>query len=212
MAAANTPKGDRFPENRRDEDDAGAAFVLESKGNSLTHSSSLFIYIVWTEQFFVLSNQMMASSWIVLMWSEVYTCFASSWLIIMSCFILIEYRWMVARGFSLNDGDRRANDTDAAVRVQRNGMGSWGVLPHCDGCRHFLLLLPYVEGAWTLRKLRSPPHPFPGTRRRRLRWLLLMQPWLVWVYRIKGMFVVGFDVPSLRIKPFLFFSLIFSFL
>lgn len=94
--------------------------------------------------------------------------------------IWIIYRSMVACRFSFNDGDRRAIDIDVAVCVQRIRMGTWILLPYNHGCCYLLCLLSNVQSSWTLRKFRSPPYPFPGTCRRRLRWLLCnaMQPLL----------------------------------
>ena len=80
----------------------------------------------------------------------------------MGCYI---YRSMVACGFPFNDGDRGANHIDAALRVQRVGVGAWAVLPDGDGSGHLLRLLPHVQSACSLRESWSPPHPFPGTGR-----------------------------------------------
>lgn len=60
------------------------------------------------------------------------------------------YRTMVARGFSSDDGDRGADDTGAAVRVQRVRVGPRVLLPDGNGRRDFLLILPHDEGAPTL--------------------------------------------------------------
>ena len=54
---------------------------------------------------------------------------------------------MVACGVSFNDGDRGANHTDAAVRIQRIGVGAWVLVPDGDGCCHLLLVLPNVKSA-----------------------------------------------------------------
>lgn len=56
----------------------------------------------------------------------------------------------MACGFPFNDGDRGANHTDAAVRVQRVRLGAWAVLPHGDGSGDVLRLLPYVQSASSL--------------------------------------------------------------
>lgn len=51
---------------------------------------------------------------------------------------------MVACGVSFNNGDCRANDTNAAVRIQRIRVGDWNVMPNSYGCCNLLLLLPHV--------------------------------------------------------------------
>lgn len=79
-------------------------------------------------------------------------------------------RGMVARGVPFDDGDRGTDDSDAAVRVQRIGMGIRVFLLDDYGGGDFLLLFPHVEGARSLRERRPPPHPIPGTRRRRVRY------------------------------------------
>lgn len=56
----------------------------------------------------------------------------------------------MARGFSSDDGDRGADDTGAAVRVQRVRVGPRVLLPDGNGRRDFLLILPHDEGAPTL--------------------------------------------------------------
>ena len=79
------------------------------------------------------------------------------------------YRSMVACGFPFNDGDRGTHHTDAAVCFQRIRVGIGILMLDVDGCSHFLLILFNVQSAWTLWEIRSPPYPFPGTRRWRLR-------------------------------------------
>ncbi|KAG5563411.1 hypothetical protein RHGRI_005984 [Rhododendron griersonianum] len=78
-------------------------------------------------------------------------------------------RAVVARGVPSDDGDRRADDTDAAVRVPRAGVGAGVLVLDGDGGGHFLLLPAHVPRARALREKRAPPHPLPRARRRRLR-------------------------------------------
>lgn len=59
-------------------------------------------------------------------------------------------RGVVARRIPPNDGDRGADNTDAAVRFPRAGVGGRLPLPDGDGSRHLLLLLPHVVGAGAL--------------------------------------------------------------
>ncbi|KAH6804367.1 Transmembrane amino acid transporter family protein [Perilla frutescens var. frutescens] len=83
--------------------------------------------------------------------------------------VMDENREMVACRLSSNDSDRGADDTDAAVRFSRGGVGVGIPLLNGDGSCNLLLLLSHVFGARPLRKGRPPSHSIPGTRRRRLR-------------------------------------------
>lgn len=53
----------------------------------------------------------------------------------------------MARRISSNDGDRRADDLDVTVRVQGVGLVVRVCVPDDDGSRHFLCLLPHVQGS-----------------------------------------------------------------
>ena len=87
---------------------------------------------------------------------------------------MIRYRWMVACGVSLNDRNCWTHDTNPAIRVQGIGVGTWIYVLDGDGDRHLLLLLPHVQSARSLRKIRSPAYSFPGTSRWRLRCVITM--------------------------------------
>lgn len=75
----------------------------------------------------------------------------------------------MARGVPSDDGDRRADDTDAAVRVPRARVGAGVLVLDGDGGGHLLLLPAHVPRARALREKRAPPHPLPRARRRCLR-------------------------------------------
>lgn len=69
-----------------------------------------------------------------------------------------------------DDGDRRTDDFNAAVRVQRIRLGIRVFLLDEYGGGDFLFVFPDVEGSRSLREGRPPPHTIPGTRRRRFRY------------------------------------------
>ena len=76
----------------------------------------------------------------------------------------------MACGIPFDDGDCRTDDSNAAVRVQRIRLGIRVFLLDDYGSCDFLLVFPHVEGSRSLREGRSPSHPIPGTRRRRIRY------------------------------------------
>ena len=53
----------------------------------------------------------------------------------------------MARRISSDDGDRGADDIDVTIRVQGAGMVVRVCVPDDDGTRHFLRLLPHVQGS-----------------------------------------------------------------
>lgn len=80
-----------------------------------------------------------------------------------------EIRDLVARRLPPDDGDRRSDDTDAALRFQRTRVGPRVHLPNYDGPGDVLLLLSHVQSSRPLRKGRAAAHQIPGARRRRFR-------------------------------------------
>lgn len=139
------PPMDSSPEIRRD---AGAVFVLESKGDNWSLLHIIYVYLF-----------------------SLFNAFLSCRLLNLKIYLwMVMKREMVARRVSSDDGDSGPDDTDAAVRIQGIGMGFGVLLFDGYGSGDLLLLLSHVEGAWPLWERGSPAYPIPWTCRRRLRW------------------------------------------
>lgn len=101
----------------RRESDAGAVFVLQSKGQTPALPTGRLINCIF----------------------EIPICIFT--------WCVCKYRAVVACGVPSDDVDSGTHNTDAAVRVQRAGVGAGVPVPDHHGPGHLLLLLPHVEGA-----------------------------------------------------------------
>jgi hypothetical protein len=138
--------------------DAGAAFVLESKGtHAIAHPGRLFLVPGYFGQFDRFQSRRRARR-------------------LMSGSIRWWCRDVVARGVPPDDGDRRPDGVDAPLRAPRGrvGGGPHPALRH--GRRHLLRVLPHVPRPRPLRGARPAPHPLPRARRRRPRYVHTRTP------------------------------------
>lgn len=119
--------------------DAGAVFVLESKGGLFATHHCNNIETTKLKKFkfffcFFFLEIIFASTYFPSMLKMVHVG------------RVVECRELVARGVPLDDGHCRADDLDASVRVPWHGMGPRPRLLDGVGRRHLLLLLPHVQG------------------------------------------------------------------